>query len=413
MGGSRDLLGDPFSQGVGRVLAPALGAFVRWVLGRALEEGVSRLYFVARDGWFPWRLAQGLCRAWELPLECRYLYGSRLAWRQPLFCLDHRRALGQLCGGRGGLTLGRILLRGGFSPQEAARLAPRLGLAPERPLSRRELRELPSRLEACQGFFPLLDRLSREALALAEGYLRQEGLWDPVPWALVDSGWMGSLQESLSALLDALGWKGELSGFYWGLYRAPRAGRWECFYFRPGRDVRRQGTFEPCLFEAVFTAPEGTVLGYRRKGGSFLPRLEGGPPPSEAWAREEEIFRRYGEHLARRPRPLGDRREAGKLQPGLGALMARPTRGEAAAFGALPFSDGPAGEGSLPLAAPLSREELKGGLLLSRALTGRGAPPSAWLPGSAALAGEEGLFPALDRLRRARVLALAARAWAL
>ena len=83
---------DPVSQAAGWVLAPVLGTFVRWVLERALSAGVSRLYFLARDGWFPYRLAQTLCQAWKLPVECRYLYGSRLAWRQPLYAWEIGRA---------------------------------------------------------------------------------------------------------------------------------------------------------------------------------------------------------------------------------------------------------------------------------------------------------------------------------
>ena len=82
-----------------RKLFPALSAFTRWVLGRAGEEGISRLYFLARDGWFPFRLARRLAAAWDLPVECRYLYGSRLAWRLPLYREDHGRALDRLCGG--------------------------------------------------------------------------------------------------------------------------------------------------------------------------------------------------------------------------------------------------------------------------------------------------------------------------
>ena len=59
---------------VGReVLAPALGGFTQWVLGRALGQGVERLYFLSRDGWYGYQLSKVLCRAWNLPLDCRYL----------------------------------------------------------------------------------------------------------------------------------------------------------------------------------------------------------------------------------------------------------------------------------------------------------------------------------------------------
>ena len=91
------------------ILARALGDFTQWALGRALAAGVRRLYFLSRDGWYPFRLGEALCRSWDLPIECRYLYGSRRAWRLPLAHRDPARLVGQLCGKGGGATLGDIL----------------------------------------------------------------------------------------------------------------------------------------------------------------------------------------------------------------------------------------------------------------------------------------------------------------
>ncbi len=59
---------DTLSQGIGWVLAPTLGNFVCWTLHRALEKGLNRLYFVARDGWFPYRMARFLGQHWNLPV---------------------------------------------------------------------------------------------------------------------------------------------------------------------------------------------------------------------------------------------------------------------------------------------------------------------------------------------------------
>ena len=76
---------SPWQQAACWALAPAVGAFSQWVLGRALKDGVRRLYFLSRDGWHFYHMAQRLCRAWGFPVECRYLYGSRYAWRLPLY----------------------------------------------------------------------------------------------------------------------------------------------------------------------------------------------------------------------------------------------------------------------------------------------------------------------------------------
>ena len=109
------------------ILARALGDFTQWALGRALAAGVRRLYFLSRDGWYPFRLGEALCRGWDLPIECRYLYGSRRAWRLPLAHRDPARLVGQLCGKGGGATLGDILFQAGLSPREAGAAAASLG----------------------------------------------------------------------------------------------------------------------------------------------------------------------------------------------------------------------------------------------------------------------------------------------
>ena len=230
------------------ILARALGDFTQWALGRALAAGVRRLYFLSRDGWYPFQLGEALCRGWDLPIECRYLYGSRRAWRLPLAHRDPARLVGQLCGKGGGATLGEILFQAGLSPREAGAAAALLGVPQELPLSPGQRRELAPRLLVCPAFLHPMEAASRRALGPFLGYLRQEGLGEDVPWALVDSGWMGSTQETLAQALALLGAAQGPRGYYWGLYQAPQLGRWACYSFSPGRELKRQAGFCPGFF---------------------------------------------------------------------------------------------------------------------------------------------------------------------
>ena len=61
------------------VVAPAMVGFTLWVLRRAQQLGVRRLYYVARDGQILVDVAPAH-RPPGLDIECVYLYGSRLAW---------------------------------------------------------------------------------------------------------------------------------------------------------------------------------------------------------------------------------------------------------------------------------------------------------------------------------------------
>ena len=52
---------DPISIVAGYVLAPALSGFVQWLLAQPQKNGIPRLYFLARDGYFPWQAGRIFC----------------------------------------------------------------------------------------------------------------------------------------------------------------------------------------------------------------------------------------------------------------------------------------------------------------------------------------------------------------
>lgn len=401
---------------VGReVLAPALGGFTQWVLGRALGQGVERLYFLSRDGWYGYQLSKVLCRAWNLPLDCRYLYGSRYAWRLPLYHRDLPGAVAQLCGPGQPVTLRGLLARAGLSPVEQGAVLAWLKLPGEQVLTRGERRALGRELLACPAFLRGVERHSRQALPAFFGYLRQEGLLEPVPWALVDSGWMGTTQETLGQALRLLGKSGSLRGYYAGLYRGPSLGRGEGYFFSPGRGLQVQAGFEPGLFEAVFSAPQGMTLGYEFREGRAVPRLAKASPCRKKQALGQ-VFLTYSRALAgEQPPPEGleARGEAVRSQvwERLHRLMASPTRQQAEALGELAFSSGLLEEDT-SLAPKLTRRELSRNRLLPRLALGEGTVSSGWLPGSAALVERDPApwFAAFDRVRWARVLRLGAKA---
>src|SRR5699024_7318970 len=66
----------PYDGVVTAFLAPFLVCYVRWVLDQALQRGIKRLYFVARDGEVMYKIARQLKRPGD-DIEMRYLYGSR------------------------------------------------------------------------------------------------------------------------------------------------------------------------------------------------------------------------------------------------------------------------------------------------------------------------------------------------
>ena len=125
------------------------------------------------------------------------------------------------------------------------------------------------RLKKIPLLFHYIDSHSKEAYGTAIGYLTQEGLLEPVPYALVDSGWIGTIQQSIEHLLRQKQPDRKLEGYYFGLYEIPEGEEREnyhSFYFTPWGEIKRKVHFSNSLFEAVFSAPEGMTLSYRTEG---------------------------------------------------------------------------------------------------------------------------------------------------
>lgn len=409
---SQELYRENFDRGDGPalrmtacyVLAPVLCMYVDWVLREAVREGRERLYFLARDGYFPYRVAEILCRRRGLPVECRYLHCSRYALRTAEYHLLRERCLELICLDGMQVTFSGLVERAGLGKEgvwEAARLTGWRGDA-KKPLCARQLRELKDWLYGCKSFLELVWKTSEERFPLVRGYLEQEGLTESVNWALVDSGWTGSIQRSFEHLLRAMGSEVKVEGYYFGMYEYPEdmdRERYHPWLFSPEKGLSRMAHFNNNLFECVFSAPESMTVGYACRDGRYVPA----PARAEEGNRDrlfacERYLLDYAERIGAGSQqatsavcggmsPLGSRKLASRL---LRPLMCRPTRSEAACFGGYVFWDDVIGDRERPLASVQSEKELQSSRLTYRALrrVAGGAPPqSAWPEGSAVLSG--------------------------
>lgn len=362
--------GDPADPALCHVFAPSLGAFTQWLLLEALKDGRKRLYFLARDGYFMYRAARVFCETLSLPIECRYLSCSRYSARIPVFHLDPQSALSYICRGGVRVTLETILSRAGLSKKEQSDVfsSLRFCLAPDCPIPYRLLPQIQSQLSRSHLFMQYMDAHSRGAFPDFAGYLRQEGLLDGSADALVDSGWVGSMQKTLDAALQFLGRKSRLEGYYWGLYELPAgadASLYHCFYFDPDHFLRRKVFFNNCLFEAVLTAPHGMTLSYRAADGTYTPVYAPFSQDRKPFlSKTEKYLMQYIRLLAIETKKSGFYRDLLKkdlavLEKLLKQLMVWPSRQEAEQFGSLPFSDDVFDCAGTQLAPVLSPRQLR------------------------------------------------------
>lgn len=250
------------------IAGPILASYVAWILDQARRQGIPRLYFVARDGQILVKLARIISRRLDMLIDCRYLYGSRQAWHLPAFSELGDFEGSWILSSTDHLSLRTLLRRVDLVPEDIAGdlAAAGLNYHPKTNLSAIEREKLFSWVR--EGH--LTERIRTKA-ELRRGatlaYLRQEGLFDPIDYGIVDIGWNGRLQRSLGTLLALAGHDRSLDGYYFGIRArmAPRPGDRMYAYFWDSENPspRDDLGFRTRVMMEIFSAADhGGVVGY-------------------------------------------------------------------------------------------------------------------------------------------------------
>ena len=337
------------------MVGPLLFGFVAWCLETALERGVRRLYFVARDGQILHQVAQRLIAAWGLPLECRYLYGSRQAWHPASIVHLQSDDLRWILAPAIRPTVRLILSRVGQAPEDHQDLLNAHSFPVdcwETALDQSAL----DRLAAVLSRDPLRSSIEHYAQVQREyllRYLDQEEFFDSIPKAIVDIGWHGNLQKSLARALIAAGRKSaaQITGLYFGIVEhQPLPGQTLFGYWPEQVEPSVQLKHQNLAFFEIFTAADhGSVMGYGLEGAKVVPLLS--QPNNQnalAWgltAQQGGLLRFVelaAEVLPRAAFPLPAFRDLSLTL--FRQFYTRPDRAEAEAWGSFNFSDQQKGE---------------------------------------------------------------------
>ena len=60
---------------------PILMGYVHWLTDMSQSLGITKLYFIARDGFVLKQMFEIYCKEFHLQIKSQYIYGSRVAWR--------------------------------------------------------------------------------------------------------------------------------------------------------------------------------------------------------------------------------------------------------------------------------------------------------------------------------------------
>lgn len=349
------------------VVAPVLTSFVLWLFRQAEERGLKRLYFLSRDAEIIMQIARQLAPKLKSKVELRYLYASRLAWNSAVSSPEKNPHLwySVIYQSAIGFTNAELLGRVGLDPEEMDRITSASTKEWSSTKDRDILRTTLQTLEA-DG---VLAKLAERNKELVLQYLRQEGLFDNTPHAIVDVGWRGTQHDVLIELQNeqqvspayGLFFGLDLSDSRWGDLRGG-------FYFdarritpeqRQAEEIAPHGYQPPRvpealqkqaaprdlypLFELFCAGREGSLLSYRRDGDRILPVTdEGRPLEVQAWNIDTvyETVASFVSHLELDERSFLDVDVRPALASAIDLLWTRPTRLEAEAWGRFPWELG-------------------------------------------------------------------------
>lgn len=266
------------------VIAPVLLGFVNWCLQEAESKGIQRLYFVARDGQILLKIAKVLCKNWGYNVDCRYLYGSRQAWHFPAIQSLGEQELDWIFEHYLFVSVRSVCERVNITPEQI-RVPLIRNAFPEkvwdRNLENQERSLLRQVFQEEPDIFGLIIATAKDSRLKTIGYFKQEGLSDGITFGIVDLGWKGRLQRSLSKLLYSAGIYPEAGtyGFYFGLKRCLEAfpTDYPFVYFHdvtnPSASARRLGSFYSTLLEIFIGADHGSTVRFEEADGKYIPIL--------------------------------------------------------------------------------------------------------------------------------------------
>lgn len=272
------------------VAAPILIGYVLWLLHRARQEGVQRLYFLARDGQILAKIALALTQRLNWSFDVRYLFVSRRTTNLAATSAPTDEELGWIFRDRETLSPRAMFAGMNIAWKELpASFIGELefsGSNPDSaPTSSAGVAIIRSFLSGDAGSALLADR-SASSRRIVNDYLRQELVLDDARCALIDLGGVGSQMRALHTLVTGEGAPAPMM-FLVGIDSPKAAGlqpgdadpAWlrstECYLYdyRRGRGIPNLRGFGTCV-QMFCAADHGTTTGLERNGQRVEPMLE-------------------------------------------------------------------------------------------------------------------------------------------
>lgn len=343
---------------------PLFFGFVHRVMQRAIAEGVRRLYFLARDGQLLLEIAKVIQAELGTDLELRYLYVSRKSMRLPSVLRLAERDLEWIFEEMDNrLTVATIAGRLAMDPSALREAAEAAGL-PDRDAAVLSTESVERLRAAFLEKGALRSEVESNAAAARENvlaYFEQEGVFEGTPFAFVDVGWKGTLQDAIYRIVQTAPKPCALTEYYFGCTAysgdtGPRNRKVPFFVHPSGRPGLGP------MMELLLLADHGMTLGFAAdEAGSFKPVTKSEGAHLESWGLEDyfEGARTFSRHVARGLTEWGALFETHyeAVVPFIMERIASPDALTADALGALPYSGNQEESNLREMAPPFSSSQ--------------------------------------------------------
>ena len=326
---------DEFDRIAIGTIAPTLTEYTKWVLSEAEQQEIEHLYFLARDGYQMYHIAQII----GSDIDNSYFYCSRYALRMAAYRFLDESAYDKLFVPAFVLTAANILGRVGFDENDRRHVYEEISFRKNEceVMGRAEYTKFCEKLRHSRMFKTILKTKSDAAYTDTIGYIRQQGMDQYSVIGIVDLGWTGSLQGTLRRLLESMGVSVSIHGFYMGMLGHPPEtsdSKYHTWLFNE-KDWITRAWFSHNLMECICCAPHGMTIGYMRNIDEIDPILAEKEISDKIPERIKKITLRY----AASHKTSNDPRVKNSVMKRLKKLMLSPTIQQAKALSVYRFCD--------------------------------------------------------------------------
>lgn len=243
--------------------------YVWWLLQESIKKGISKLYFIARDGYVLKKIADIIIEKYAYEIETYYIYGSRKVWRMSSFSKNNNdlyKFIGWANAGRIKDTrkLAEILE---IPFEELMKFIPESFLYDGIKLKEFLVKELVKELNSNQVFKEYLMKVHKEKRKRVTDYMKQEIDVSGDSFAFVELSGGGFTQGCVADIISDF-YDKKIKSFFFQLYQMNVMDN--CIYYNFLPSFLHLGF----IVELLCRAPHGQTIGYRKEDGEIIPIIQ-------------------------------------------------------------------------------------------------------------------------------------------